>query len=127
MHQDSLCACLLNSLRGYLDRVPGAELRLLDDRVHGFGQRLSYLVRSIPEHDHNALRASRLEKVEHPLNQRLAAKRVQHFVESGAHPCALAGGEHDRDQGVGTWRLPHVSLCSHWGLRRLRFWSVVRP
>src|SRR5207248_9227689 len=62
--------------------------------------------------DHE-LRAGILQQVEDTLYQGLARQLMQHFRAPRAHSRPLAGGEHRRDQGAGTWRLPHVSLCSH--------------
>ena len=89
--------------------VAGAALRrLLDERDVGPRRRLlldllGHPFGAVADDDRRALRAHQLEGVDHVQDHRPAADHVQRLGPGGAHPRALAGGQHDRDSH---WRSP---------------------
>jgi hypothetical protein len=78
----------------------GAELRLLrgDGNAKG-GERLLDLVPSVAGDDHGALRRERADLAQQMQQHRPAGDRMEHLVEIGFHPRALAGGEDDGGEG----------------------------
>ena len=91
------------------------ELRLLDDRVDRFRQRLAHLVGLVSEHDDDVgRRRRRASRSSTRSISGLAGEQVQHFVAARAHPRSLAGGQDDRDQGAAYVAAPPRQLRVHW-------------
>ena len=69
-----------DALGGDLDGVPGAELRLLDDRVDAFRQCAPHLVRQMADDDSDVACAGHGDQVDDPIDERPAR-------QAGAGPC----------------------------------------
>ena len=80
--QHALGASGFDALGRHLDGVPGAELRLLDDRVDRFGQRAAHLVGLVAEDDDRRLRRR-------PARPGRATRSINGSpAEAGAASCA---------------------------------------
>ena len=101
--EDQHVAVEIGELRlGLEHRMGGAELLVLDDEVAAarLDQPLD-LVAPGADDDDLARRAEPLEHAHEMVEHRPAGDRVEHLVDVGHHPCALAGGEDDGGEGSG--------------------------
>jgi hypothetical protein len=87
-----------------VDRVAGAELRLLRDEVagrHVVLERGGHEFRHVTHHQHHFLRPGLAARLHGPLHHGLACGRMHDLRQVALHARALAGGKHDRRE----WRL----------------------
>ena len=80
----------------------GALLRLLeDDHALMRGDQGLDLLALVADHDHQPFGAERVDRRQQMGEHGLPGDRVQHLVQVGLHPRALARGEDDGGDGPG--------------------------